>query len=592
MPAISPFFPNFRQLHRSAFFATARLVLAFALASTWALPSKAQLMEPDGTPVPILTGEMGAAPGSLTLNQLFTSRGETLDYLTNASTVPATFEPRCSFTGTLVMRGGGCEIEFGWYNANMTLMTPPPNAEIYVLVPTTDPSFANGAFSPQAGPNGPIDNNGNPVQLTVFTADSIRTNPNYLGGEIGFALKGSPGQCSQTHFSEQRLNPLCTAAGCAADDHWIAAVIYQSTVTANAYYIAFEDLPIDPMDFNNNNDGDFNDFVYFVEGITCDGGGVPCDTGLLGVCGPGLTECQPDGSLECRSQIDPSDEVCDAIDNDCDGMVDNGDLCAETELCVRGQCEPFCGGEFPCPDGYVCLDRVCVEDACAPGAPPVAIVCPEGEVCSAGECAGPCEGVTCPIGKVCEIGVCVDPCAGITCDVDEICQAGVCVLNCNCRPCAEGVCNTVTGECVEAACETVACTAPEVCQAGVCVDSCTGAVCPGGATCTAGACDPPAPPIEGVVDLSQNPVAAGGGSGLDLDDDPAVTNGGSGGSAGAAAVDEPEDPLETFGQNPPQPTKGCGCHVPGRSGTSTLWPLLTALGFLLIRRSRKHTRPN
>jgi MYXO-CTERM domain-containing protein len=556
------------------------------VAAAWTQPAQAQLMEPDGTPVPILTGEVGAAPGSLTLNQLFTSRGETLDYLANASTVPATFEPRCSFTGTLVMRGGGCVIEFGWYNANMTSTTPPPDNEIYVLVPTTDPSFADGAFSPQAGPNGPIDDNGDAVELTVFTADSIRTNPNYLGGEIGFALKGAPGQCSQTHFSEQRLNPLCTAAGCAADDHWIAAVIYQSTVTPNAYYIAFEDLPIDPMDFNDNNDGDFNDFVYFVEGITCDGGGVPCDTGLLGVCGPGLTECQPDGSIECRSQIEPSPEVCDAIDNDCDGTVDNGDLCDENFLCVRGNCEPFCvPGEFECQEGFVCIEHVCIEKACAPGTPPVLMECPEGQVCQAGVCQGPCDGVTCPIGQVCEVGVCVDPCEGITCDEDEICQGGVCVLNCNCRPCSTGVCNTESGKCVEPACETVPCTPPQVCQAGACVDTCTGAVCPGGAACANGVCMAPVPPVEGVVE--ELPMSGGLGGNEDPTPIPAGSAGAGGGSAGEGGFVEIDDPLENFGQPQAEPTKGCGCELPGRAPSQTMWPLLAAFGLLALQRRRR-----
>ena len=32
------------------------------------------------------------------------------------------------------------------------------------------------------------------------------------------------------------------------------------------------------------NDGDFNDFVFFITGLTCEGGGEPCDTGLKGAC--------------------------------------------------------------------------------------------------------------------------------------------------------------------------------------------------------------------------------------------------------------------------------------------------------------------
>jgi MYXO-CTERM domain-containing protein len=496
------------------------------------------------------------------------------------------------------MRGGGCQIDFGWYNANMSSMTPPPDAEIYTLVPgfgaMQDPIF-NQAFQPQAGAAGmgAIGFNGQAIDLVTFTADSIRMDPNYMGGDIGFALKGRAGtDCSQTHFSEQRLNIECTAPECMAGDHWIAAIIYQSQVTPNAYYIAFEDLPMSPGNFAGPgpylNDGDFNDFIYFVEGITCDGGGVPCDTGLLGVCGPGLTECQPDGSIECRSQIEPTPEECDAIDNDCDGTVDNGDLCDENFLCVRGNCEPFCvPGEFECQEGFVCIDHVCIEEACAPGTPPMLMDCPEGQVCTAGVCQGPCDGVTCPIGQVCEVGVCVDPCAGIVCEnEDEICQGGVCVLNCNCRPCSTGVCNPESGKCVEPACETVTCTAPQVCQAGACVDTCTGAVCPGGAACSNGVCMAPVPPVEGVVE--ELPMSGGLGAG----EDPTPIPAGSAGAGGEGNEDVVpiEDPLENFGQPQAEPTKGCGCELPGRTPSQTVWPLLAALGLVLAAARRRRAQ--
>ncbi len=51
------------------------------------------------------------------------------------------------------------------------------------------------------------------------------------------------------------------------------------------------------------------------------GGGLSCNTGLLGVCAPGTTICQA-GSINCSPNVSPSPEVCDALDNDCDGPVD------------------------------------------------------------------------------------------------------------------------------------------------------------------------------------------------------------------------------------------------------------------------------
>ena len=44
--------------------------------------------------------------GSLTLQSLFASRNEQIDWQLDASTTPAVFSPLCGFTGTLVLRGG------------------------------------------------------------------------------------------------------------------------------------------------------------------------------------------------------------------------------------------------------------------------------------------------------------------------------------------------------------------------------------------------------------------------------------------------------------------------------------------------------
>jgi hypothetical protein len=200
----------------------------------------------------------------------------------------------------------------------------------------------------------------------------------------------------------------------------------------------------------------------------------------------------------CVGQVGPEKEVCNGLDDDCDGEVDEDAECPGGSQCINGQCTSPCGiGEFVCPKGQLCKDGWCIKDPCD------ATECEgKGWVCKGGECIDPCKNVTCgkyekcvkgacvdtscynpqnkcPSGEICSQGECVaDPCDGIKCGGDEFCSNGHCVRICDTMSCGEGeICKVVdeggkpTAKCVKDKCAAQQCGESWVCFNGQCIEN-------------------------------------------------------------------------------------------------------------------------
>jgi len=93
----------------------------------------------------------------------------------------------------------------------------------------------------------------------------------------------------------------------------------------------------------------------------------PCSTGLPGVCSAGTKYIYCNASVSsytwssCSQTVGSSNEICDGLDNDCDGVVDEGCSCVNgankscgsnigecktgTQTCVNGVWGAACVGE-------------------------------------------------------------------------------------------------------------------------------------------------------------------------------------------------------------------------------------------------------
>ena len=184
----------------------------------------------------------------------------------------------------------------------------------------------------------------------------------------------------------------------------------------------------------------------------------------IGSCS-GWRVCGAIGLADCDAP-EPAPEVCDGIDNDCNGITDEDVDCDDDNECTDDVCNGTDGCDQVLLSGVPCFDDdACTyDDHCQSGECVGAImVCDDGNVCTDDDC-DPAEGCQHPFNQaecdddgnpctlnLCEDGLCMHPPVedgnacndGDPCSPDDQCLDGVCTwksIDPECVPCGDGKC--------------------------------------------------------------------------------------------------------------------------------------------------------
>ena len=268
----------------------------------------------------------------------------------------------------------------------------------------------------------------------------------------------------------------------------------------------------------------------------------PCSVeNEFGTC-EGVRSCAPGGLSPCSAQT-PAAEVCNGVDDDCNGLTDeqdcddgnpctedacmgaqgcqntplddveclDGDACTQVDRCEQGVCV---GDPVLCDDSNSCTDDSCdaaqgclyIEnnESCDDGEP-----CTFGDTCKQGACVSgptlscndqnPCTEDACDPVTGCVFSSSDKPCDdGNPCSVGDSCATGVCkgasfIVCDDTNPCTTDSCNPLSG-CVyqphNLPCDdSNVCSIGDFCQAGGCKAGLDEITCDDGNPCTTDVCD-------------------------------------------------------------------------------------------------------
>src|ERR1041385_7651978 len=394
-----------------------RCVRNLLVASVAVMVSRAEatVTQVDGTIVPVTTRMQQAI-------DTYETPAGSIDAVKDAAETPQIFLPRLSSPVVFLdMReGAGFENSFGWYNVGDDVSTSTGRTVTLHPVmgcggPMLDPAVDNRAGDATHHSGNPafyVQNAEEPNSVGVDFAAELAAH-RYKGGYIGFYLitpedPANPGNglsgrainCGDfkqdsggkslfgfIYFTQKDLNN---------DGDFVHHLVYRSK-TADRFLFGFEDL-------FRGGDNDFEDMAMRIDGLTppcvpsaeicdgidndcdgkideadpdltgvgascqCDDISMPCDAGpQVGQCLNGVTACSA-GGLVCHAGA-PSLEMCDGIDNNCNGVVDDA---------VH---DPTVGQSCDGPDADACREGVIV---CQAGA----LVCNDNTGNSVERCNG------------------------------------------------------------------------------------------------------------------------------------------------------------------------------------------------------------